>query len=145
RTWASQIFETTAVNVKYAHTGSDEVYIYGKAPGPSGQEQESLTKHTLGPNGIQSEKVAEAPQIWAGELGPIYSAISGVKGEEFVLGGNQTTEPGVTHTDSPQSLADALMNLQRKGQMPAVLHVNATRPPFLAGGWQNVGAEGSHV
>ncbi len=147
RTYASQVFQVTAVNVFWQKSagnieGADGPVRYvqkdeGKLGKYSDKTGEALTSYADGPKVLSS-----SPELTGGRVGDIYNEIAGVKDSKFIvsnrhpngdsaeLAGNDKT---VMFNDAEQ-LAHSLKDLKAKGQFPVVLTLYAQDAPFCPGG-----------
>ncbi|MCB9471056.1 MAG: FHA domain-containing protein [Candidatus Obscuribacterales bacterium] len=166
RSWASQMFETTAVGIKYARGGSihgeyigpGEIVMYQKQVGLPGQEAEQLVKYSVGTDGRLNHKVLEdSPHISTSELADINNQIIGRHEENFVLSGHyfpdshgnnrfwreQDYSAGALKVArSTEELKDQLLSLQDSNNMPAIALVHTGHSLF---GGHGPGTGGAHV
>lgn len=167
RTWASQIFETTAVGIKYARggsvngefIGSGEIVMYQKNMAPSGQESEQLVKYGVDFDGKLTSKVLEqSPSISGSELKDINNQIIGKPERDFIIGGNyfpdahgnnrywheyNFSDGGMQIAESADQLQSKLLTMQQEGNLPAIVVVHTGHQFFGSAGGGNNG--GGHV
>ena len=163
RSFAGQIFQTTAVNVHYATHAADtaalgaygplrpgDVVQYRKVTGAPGSPERETLVLFRDENGVRTEhELAQAPHLELGELGDIYNQVvpgtdpSGrpVKGNDsgFVLAGpvphraDLVAHGDVRVAESTTDLEQKLIQAQSTGKLPAVLYVWGG-DPVIGGG-----------
>ncbi|MBZ0185346.1 MAG: FHA domain-containing protein, partial [Candidatus Obscuribacterales bacterium] len=86
RTYAGQIFETTAVNLRWADSPQykikpGDIIVYEKVTGPvTGTGTEELVRYSVGPLGnLNREVVKNSPHIGIDDLESIYNRIAGTR------------------------------------------------------------------
>lgn len=166
RSWASQMFETTAVGIKYArggsvhgeHIGQGEIVMYQKQVGLPGQEAEQLVKYSVGADGRLNSRILEdSPHISTAELADINNQIIGRHEENFVLSGHyfpdshgnnrywreQDYSAGALKVArNTEELKNQLLSLQDSNNMPAIALVHTGHSLF---GGHGPGTGGAHV
>lgn len=163
RPYASQIFEVTAVNLKYARSNEfkiapGEIVVYEKPGGPATSKTgEELVKYSVDSNGfIRRTKLQDSPHITGPELTDIYNQIAGTKDQYFVIRG--TVNAGGPRTDSSyavnsaKELQDQIQRVTNNGQGPGILLVHTRNEPWFtdsgagraggSGGWHVVNVHG---
>jgi hypothetical protein len=137
RTYASQILETTAVNLKWAqtHGTTGEIVMYEKHPSAvPGDTGERLVKYRVKSDGtIERQVMGDSPKITAHELQDIHSQITGRNDTGFVIHG-----PGYGASSSGKAIAVAsaedfgklLEQMEAQKQFPAILVVDTRHSPF---------------
>lgn len=150
RTWASQIFENTAVNIKWLgdsrfRRSADDVVIYEHT---AGNNDGRIVRYSVDYNGnrIREElqdisyksgkmEVIDGPQVYASELNRVYNEISGGADNRFVLIGPHVS---ASHLDiqvhTQQDFEAALADLASRRDFPAVAMVNTNNNVFSSGG-----------
>jgi len=164
RSRASQIFEMTAVNMKYAReykTSRSDVVIYQKDnSGLKGQEKERLVKYGIGADGrLTSKQLDDSPDMGLSDLRSAHNQITGGDEQGFIISGPQlkaknsdeildaakyyrnSTEVSVAK-DSTE-LQNMLLSLQAERRMPAIIFVDAGHKFF--GGAGGGSGESGHV
>jgi hypothetical protein len=138
RSFASQIFQTTAVNL----------YLLKHEPGKRYYESDNLDKHKPDDTGERKQdgdKPAKAgpPGNFAapGNFIEIQNLITGEKGT--VLSNNERTSDAdrVTYVSSVQKLEQQLSEAKKNHKFPITIEVNVAKEPFHSEG----GRSGSHV
>jgi hypothetical protein len=138
RTYASQILETTAVNLKWANASTatpGDVILYEKhfsaVPNDTG---ERLVKYRANPDGtITRQELGKAPDIRDYELMEIHNQITGGTDKNFVIRGPGYTKAPpetVLQVHSEADLADVLEKMANEKQFPAIIMVDVHHPPF---------------
>jgi len=160
RSYASQIFEVTAVNLKWARGSHSEfnlkpgeIVVYEKPTGPARSKTgEELVKYSVNHQGfLVREVVKDQPSIKTYELTDVYNEIAGTKEKNFVIFGDPklrgSTLEGSYAVNSPQELQQALENMKRDGGGPAILLVHTKHEPFYtdSGAGRAGGSGGWHV
>ena len=154
RTYASQVFETAAVNVKYAQAGTNpEVVLYRKRPGLPGQEREELIKFSRNwiDGALDQQVIGDAPSINTEDLAGVHNQIVGKNEANFVIRGPESfTTPGyMKYADNfgdkmrvPQTVKEFkdLLTATKPGDFPIVLQVHTGHPFF-----GQSGQGGAHV
>lgn len=156
RTYASQLFEMTAVNLTHAAPKGTApevgVVMYEKHPSAvRGDSGELLVKYTPNADGTISKTViGKAPEIGGSQLEGVHNQITGGTDKGFVIRGtgwNNVPRPTVVEVASAADFATALQQMERDKNFPAILMVDTRHPPFTqvindpAAG----GAGGAHV
>lgn len=163
RTYASQIFETTAVNLKYARTeefkvNPGEIVVYEKPSTPvtSKGTGEELVKYSVNSDGlIEREIVKTSPHIYSHELTDLYKQISGTSENHFVIRSSSRSGPLSDSTYGVNNVHDlrrAIESLDSQGGKPGILQVHTGNEPFFtdsgagaaggSGGWHVVNVHG---
>lgn len=143
RPYVSQIFETTAVNVKWANEKSlrpGEIMVYEKpqtkGPKTSKASNEELVKYSVNDQGVLERQVVKtSPHITGPELTDIYNRIAGTNERNFVITNSPRRfgprEDGSYAVNSPQALHDAILAVKRDNNGPAILLVHTGNEPFF--------------
>jgi YD repeat-containing protein len=157
RPFASQIFETAAVNVKYAHENKSlrpgEMVVYEKpGTGPkTSKTGEELAKYSVDNMGVLRREVIETnPNIYAHELTDIYNRIAGTSDRNFVLyhsSGHGPKPNGSYGVTTAKELQEAIERIRKDGEGPAILMVHTGKEPFWtdSGEAKAGGSGGWHV
>lgn len=168
RTWASQIFETTAANIKWARSNDfnlqpGEVILYEKPYGPvpnSTDTGERLIKYKGGDDGrVVREELAQQPHIFDYELTDIHNQIVGRHDQNFVIRNGAFDSTGLRAGDAAVVSSEAefqqlLTNMKvqamrnpESNPFPAVLFVDVRHEPFrrFLGAADVSGNSGAHV
>ncbi|CAN5528581.1 hypothetical protein BH10CYA1_BH10CYA1_32610 [soil metagenome] len=157
RTYASQIFEQTAVNIKYQRNKSNFSFLeYRKIETLPGQEEHQLVKYSLdGNNVLQTNIEGTGPTLGVEDLGVVHNAITGKNDSGFVIAGPYSLKDGslkplektnaVTRPPDFNSFVSLLRNTKRS-DYPLIISVSVGHPKFF----QNVGVihpgdPGGHV
>ncbi|MCA9800546.1 MAG: tyrosine-protein phosphatase, partial [Cyanobacteria bacterium HKST-UBA02] len=152
RTYASQIFETTAVNLNWAQSAEyklkpGDMVVYEKVPGPvTGSGTEELVRYSVDSLGnLNREVVKNSPHIYVSDLEPLYRQISGTTDSNFVLW------HGANGINSADDLRRSIERIEKEGG-PGVIMVHTRNEPFWtdsgggvaggSGGWHVVNVEG---
>lgn len=168
RTWASQLFETTAVNIKWSRSldfdlQPGEVILYEKPFGPvpgSTDTGERLYKYTVSADGtIKGEELAKQPRIMDFELTDINNQIIGATDKNFVIRNGVYDSTGIRTGDiatvnSEAEFQQLLLDMHtqavrdpKSNPFPAVLYVDVRHEPFrrFFGSADIGGNSGAHV
>ncbi len=167
RTWASQLFETTAVNIKWSRSldfdlQPGEVILYEKpyGPVPGGDTGERLYKYTSGVDGtIIGEEIAKQPHIKDYELTDINNQIIGTTDKNFVIRNGIYDRTGIRAGDiatvnNEAEFQQLLLDMHaqsvrdpKSNPFPAVLYVDVRHEPFrrFFGAGDVGGNSGAHV
>ncbi len=168
RTWTSQLFETTAANVKWARSSDfnlqpGEVILYEKPFGPvpgSSDTGERLYKYKASEDGtVIREELAQQPHIMDYELTDINNQIVGGHDQHFVIRNGAYDSTGIKAGDvamvnSEQEFQQLLLNMHAQAlrdpasnPFPAVLYVDVRHEPFrrFFGAADAGGNGGAHV
>lgn len=154
RTYASQIFETTAVNLNWAQSAEykikpGDMVVYEKVPGPvTGSGTEELVRYSVGSMGnLKRDVVKNSPHIYVSDLEPLYRQITGGTDGNFVLWHNSRGGS----IKSADDLRRSIERIEREGG-PGVIMVHTRNEPFWtdsgggvaggSGGWHVVNIEG---
>ncbi|MBP9090364.1 LysM peptidoglycan-binding domain-containing protein [bacterium] len=97
----------------------------------------------------------DAPSIFTNELEGVNKQATGVSDNHFVLtaGDKAKQWSGQRDVSTADELADAILELEKSGQLPAVMQVHTARPPFsqlygiesavgMGGGWHVINIHG---
>jgi|GEM_PF-3993016 len=169
RTWASQIFENTAVNIHWAKSNAfgrqpGEAIVYEKIAGYKGDDTgERLVKYKVAPNGhlvreeLQADgKFIRAPYVDTDNLAKITKEISGREEGQFIIRRATTSAPDQPGSStyrirSSKDLESALTKMEKEGNFPAIIQVHTADPLFKStsgnpngggdGGWHVVNVE----
>lgn len=157
RSYASQVFQVTAVNAYWqkiaANTEGEEgtIRYVQKNVGQVGRDKQ-LTGEEMTRYGDGKRKIVDdSPDLTTERVGDIYNQIAGVRDTKFLLlnkhpeagdsGQLLGSDKSVLFGDA-QSFAHTLKDMKAKGQFPAVLAVYASAAPFdpgdNRGGWHVV-------
>lgn len=153
RSYASQIFQVTAVNIYHVNeTGGQIRYEQrtpdAKIPGDSG---ERLIDVKTGPNAALVDdrgRVIQAPRVPLDALPHISEEITGkFEKDLLIVPSNRTESPNWTRVESPRELEITLKQLKQVGKLPVVLPVWNNNEPLLkdCGGGAPRGDQGQHV
>ncbi len=160
RDHASQIFQTTAVNVHYAYNPARDLNanpvldgsgnpVRGRyeqvtpVPGTTPATGEYLLDTRTG------QPLAYAPQLWSSDFDDISYQISGRRESDFVLTNNPSDPGGAPfRVESEEDLRGTLARMQLEGRLPAIIEVHSQNEPFWgdsghgaaggSGGWHVV-------
>ncbi|MBX9693927.1 MAG: hypothetical protein K2Z81_16190, partial [Cyanobacteria bacterium] len=168
--FASQIFEQAAVNIKYRdsekylgdeYIGPDDIVMYQKDVHLPGQQGGRLVKYSTDYEGkLVAKQLDTSPSIGGGELVDINNQIVGTEESGFVIRGNRSfgaweagkdrvyTEadfaPGSLRVaSSPAQLSQILRQLNQTSNLPAIIQVHTGHKFFGNDGTLNQG--GLHV
>jgi pSer/pThr/pTyr-binding forkhead associated (FHA) protein/3D (Asp-Asp-Asp) domain-containing protein len=143
RNWAGQIFEVTAVNVKWARSHElkpGEVIIYEKSTGPryGDTSAEKVKKYSVDEKGnLAVREMSDGPGFYTndvGELTEVHNQITGGNDRNFVIAhgkyGDASDASTLVKVQSQQQFEAALEQVQRDNNFPAILLVDANQPPF---------------
>lgn len=160
RSYASQVFQVTAVNVYWQKEAADQgqggtIRYVQNDVGQLGRDKqktgEEMTRYGEGSRKI----VDDTPDLTTERVGDIYNRIAGVRDTKFLLlnkhpdagdsAQSASNEKSVLFSND-QEFAHALKDMKAKGQLPAVLAVYASSGPFDPGdnrsGWHVVNVTG---
>lgn len=142
RSFASQIFQITAVNVHWQRSNSDPFGNYADKGSikyeqiPSkrnlfGKDHGERLLHYL-PGQLQPKELAKGPTLGAPHLKEIANQISGLNESDFVLenklkGGANTVKVG-----SEQELKEAIKKAKDSNSLPVIIRVHTGNEPFLS-------------
>jgi hypothetical protein len=157
RTYASQIFETTAVNIRWANSSryqgkAGDVVLYEKPFEPMGNSTgERLFWYHVSPVGqLERTELDNSPNLWEWELTNIHNQITGGDDKQFVIygpgrGADDKTGTAIQVRDA-EELELHLLSLRNQQSFPAILTVHTGKPPFLDINDPNAGGNGGwHV
>ncbi|HEY9871511.1 MAG TPA: FHA domain-containing protein [Candidatus Obscuribacterales bacterium] len=140
RTYASQIFQNTAVNIKYAKSldvdvPQTEFVMYEMHPtNRPGDTGERLVRYQANADGsITARDLADNPHVADWELTDIHNKITGRNDMNFVIRGPGFTPapPGkALEVASAQHLDRVLQWMKDNNQFPGILMVDVGHPPF---------------
>jgi hypothetical protein len=138
RSFASQIFETTAVNL----------YLAVNEPGKTYYETDKLDKHKPNDTGERTRDAgnpaeAGAPGNFAapGNFIEIQRLITGEKGTVLSNNDRKSDAERVTHISSVPDLEQRLSEAKQNHKFPITIEVNVAKEPFHS----ESGQSGSHV
>src|SRR5262249_29702179 len=140
RTYASQLLQNTAVNIKYAGHGDDVTMYEMHYTDVGGDTGERLMSYRANRDGsITRQQLADNPDIWDSDLVDIHNRITGRNDEGFVIpwaGREKAPEGKVVGVGSAEDLASHLEKMREieclsgAKQFPLILAVYANHPPF---------------
>lgn len=140
RTWASQIFESTAANIKALQDSTaGRLSQYEVRTGPDGRPKEVRTEYGLNSQGqMENRQTAKSPHIYEWELPEIANEITGKQEKGFILLNNRERQSwnktGNPNNDFPLSsstdLQIALEKIKAEGNFPAIISVHTSSPLF---------------
>jgi pSer/pThr/pTyr-binding forkhead associated (FHA) protein len=154
RSYASQIFETTAVNIKYSAVNDRSIVLFEKPVGLPGQERAKLVRYELGNDGkVRRTEEGDSPKVSLDDLKPIHNRITGGDDAGFVLQNSRSWTTGQeVYTSGEDStvfrnaaeLQQQLVQLQDNGNLPAIVLVSGNHT-FFGGAGVDPNDHGSHV
>lgn len=169
RSYASQVFEVAAVNIKYsASTWSEvadvrinkgDIVVYEKVPNGAGGEREQLVKYSVNNGRLEQTVIADSPHVGSSQLPHIHNEIVGGNETGFIFMGSRYPNkdgnignwrkgqfgPSVNVVTSAQDLARELEAAAAAGKFPAVITVHTRHPYFGHGQGGNPTGGGGHV
>lgn len=147
RSYATQLFNLTAVNLHYQK--NEPRLRYEIVPG-KGERVMDHSKHPPVETRDEKGKVIDHPNLDDDHIVGVHNMISGKSGGDVYLVHKNAVEGEsklITTFDSPQALADKLREMKAKGDLPVILAVNCAVNPFYktSGGGSPRNYEGEHV
>lgn len=138
RSFASQLFQVTAVNAYYSSKGLNRRYEQRAGEGPE-DTGERLIDTTNG------SVVARVPSLTCDNMKDACIQVSGVACN--ILESNRLNDTNVSKFASSQDLQTQLLDLQKKNKLPAIIMVNMKQEPYWTetGKGRSGGAPGWHV
>ncbi len=142
RSFASQLFQVTAVNLYYSNrdengnpTNNSDVHYTQNPNYPKGGKTGERLYHTKTNKDVTDEnnKPVDSPWITTWGLQDICNRIAGKTESGLVLANTEyerANKPGYTNFSSERELGDRLSKLQKNGQLPVILEVDTRNPPF---------------
>jgi hypothetical protein len=160
RSYASQIFQVTAVNMHY----QTNPYVYTDSRGH---------EHTVPPGGMRYEQshhvappdtgerlidttrhpprtIERSPELSEDQIALVNNRLTGESGHDMVIGHRDTLSGdvnGSTAITSEQELNDRLERASREGKLPVIVRVESGNQPWFhdSGGGSAGGSDGAHV
>lgn len=155
RTYASQIFQNTAVNVEYTHSpkykinGEDIIMYFKGAPTTANRSGEQLVRYGRdSQNNLVRELKGEAPNLTSEQLVDVHNRIINTNSTDFMLVNRAIAAPsGSRAIDSVQDLEGAIRLLKQQNRLPAIVTVHTGHEPFYtaSGAGTAGGSGGWHV
>lgn len=142
RTYASQIFEQTAVNIKYHQEVGDSFFTqYRKVDNPlPGQSKHQLVEFSLNSNGVLQERIkSSSPNVSEDDLTALHNRISGKNDKNFVIQAPFSRTNGAPRSYNPSSTVVMPRDLQEFEQLlkntdandfPLIVGVSCAHPQF---------------
>ncbi|GEM_PF-1095658 len=160
RSYASQIFQVTAVNIHYQRNGSlryeqhkpdptatppddgERLYDYSKNP-PEEVKAGRVTKFL----GLDNDQNYRAPGLADEEIVDVGNQISGDKADWFIRYGGDGDKGAVQEVETEKQLQDKLAYAKEHGELPIVVKVHSGNEPFWtdSGNGAAGGSGGWHV
>lgn len=170
RSYGSQLFQLTAVNLHWAHhdlqdekgqviarAGRIRYEQHAPSTSPDGEPDsgERLMDYTHSPvrppreikePGPNSSRPIAHPRLSAGDLTEISNRISGRNDQEIVLVNAAADQQHVIRFATEEELETVLADMKSQERFPMIMEVNAGSQPFfgILGGAAAGGAEGAH-
>lgn len=160
RSYASQIFQVTAVNMHY----QSNPYVYTDARGhqhtvPAGGMRYEQRAHVAPPDTgerlIDTTRrpprvVERTPELSEDQIARINNRLTGESGHDMIIGHRDTLSGdvnGSTAITSEQELNDRIAQAARDGKLPVIVRVEAGNQPWFhdSGGGTAGGSDGAHV
>jgi hypothetical protein len=140
RSHASQIFQSTAVNMNCQRNGGD--VRYEQRPDPeTGEKSWTLVDYSKEPpegNRREDGSYSSGTDVGNKDLSPIYNQITGKWEKTFVIergtGGKDSENPPTEKIDSEDSLRSSLEEKKARGELPATVFVWSGKEPFYGDG-----------
>jgi hypothetical protein len=155
RTYASQIFQNTAVNVEYAHSakykvnGEDIIMYFKGVPTAVNRSGEQLVRFGRdSQNNLVRELKGEAPNLTSEQLADVHNRIINSNSTDFMLVNRAIAAPsGSRAIDSVRDLEGAILLLKQQNRLPAIVTVHTGHEPFYtaSGAGAAGGSGGWHV
>lgn len=144
RSFASQMFQMTAINLLYQKDGGWWTYTQTDVPA---SERETDTGERARFLGIPHPFASRDPGVTIRDMARTHEIITGRKDRDLIMfvGKSDSSNPSLTGVSSPSELTDRLDQMQRQGRLPTILLVHTGNPPFShqTGGWHVVSITGS--
>ncbi|MBY0547565.1 MAG: hypothetical protein K2W95_09750 [Candidatus Obscuribacterales bacterium] len=138
RSYASQLFQLTAVNAYYASKGLNRRYEQRAPEGPedTGERLIDTTNNAV---------VAKVPSLTCDQMKDACVQVAGVACNIFES--NKLNDNNVNKFSSAQDLQTQLLDLQKKDKLPAIIMVNTKQEPYYTetGKGRSGHAPGWHV
>jgi hypothetical protein len=157
RSFASQLFNVTAVNIYMLEATAGQIRYEQKSSHPVlGDSGERLLDVSKNPpqelrrfnESTKEWNVIQTPMVPLDALPQISKGITGkFEKDLLVVPGNYQDNPNWTKVANPEEFANTLKELKKDGKLPVVLPVWSNNEPFLtdAGGGDPRGGQGQHV
>ncbi len=122
RSFASQIFQVTAVNTYYASQGLNRRYEQRRPENPedTGERLIDTTNNSV---------VAKVPDLSCANMVEANRQMTG--STIPILETNELSDANVTQVASTADLKTQLEDLQKRGKLPAIIMVNSAREPYF--------------
>lgn len=139
RTWASQIFESTAANIKAVNdSDATTFYQYEIHSGAKGPEERRMAYSVDSQGKLDKKKDAGDPDLYEWQLTNISNEISGKQEKGFILyhqGERKGWRTDGREADdfplsSSSDLQVALEKIKAEGNFPAIISVHSSSPLF---------------
>jgi hypothetical protein len=139
RSYASQIFQITAANVYWQRQEADPAGNYATRGSLRFIQDASKRGFLTGDTGERlmaywstpPKELAKSPALGASALKDIADQIAGTSDDGFVIENKIKGGANTVHVASEADLKDALSNLKKSGQLPAIIRVHTGNEPFL--------------
>jgi hypothetical protein len=151
RSFATQLFNVTAINLAHRRQGNPLTYVQETEPADKTKVDprdngERLFKTVNG----RREEVARVPGLDDDGIVEAYWGITGRRDRDVMIDHVRYVDgPGrnVETVDSPQALSERLARLQREGKLPVIIGIHSANEPFYSdsSGGEAGGSGGGHV
>jgi hypothetical protein len=140
RSYASQIFQTVALNVAFSSLGENKTYEISHDKPPADEQQKGpgingrsdLPQENLMLDWVKDAKGRKSP--FAGtspaEMGAAYQAITEKDDLVVIAGGSGKDTSNVKFVNTPEKMKTVLQDLQTKGNVPVMVFVDSRTQPF---------------
>jgi hypothetical protein len=160
RTFASQLFQVTAVNLYYQKHNPNIHYEQGKPdasaiPPTNGERLVDYSKNPPEPMAYgafekwwdkKDNADFQQPNLYDSQILEIGNSITGETDTDWYIGNKQHSNISNT-VDSPQALQAALLEAKHQGKLPVIVKVNTNNEPFYTDSGRGAagGSGGWHV
>jgi len=131
RSFASQVFQTTAINVAFAEDGANYTYHAEHANVPDGKPE--LGGYVIDNNTGKRVNYKNSDDVYATEA---YFGLTGKKDLIIIRSGKPDPNyPNILTANTPAQFNQILRTLQRKNQFPVIVDVDMQNQPFWTDAW----------
>ena len=153
RSYASQLFQVTAVNVAWEKAnqrdGTKIAYEQHESTSPD-DSGGRLVDYAKKPPEVKKNKDGspkDNPGITNDEIIDIYNEVAGTREDKFLIERPYWTTRASSKVDSPEALGARLADMKMNGELPAIIYIHTGKEPFYtdSGGGAAGGSGGWHV
>jgi hypothetical protein len=140
RSYASQIFQIAAANVYWQRQEEDPAGNYATKGSLRFEQDPSKRGYFTNDTGERlmaywsnpPKELSKGPAMGASALKDIADQISGKSDDGFVIENKIKGGPNTVQVSSEKDLRDALIDIKKGGQLPAIIRVHTGNEPFLS-------------